>query len=191
MKSSTQMFEPKKLTGIWFEWAEEMYAKSAIKYFVKRLPIDSSVMDAIIQDEEGERDAGDASSIIDTEIIPPNQSPVLKKGKDIQAAIASMGLSLYPFEGKVVVEGNTFKYASALQELGFLCSDGEWSFEFESISELVEALFPKLRVDEKDGWLAIKGKQSTDIESTLVDLGFTWFEKKALYACKISEKKAA
>jgi hypothetical protein len=78
-----------------------------------------------------------------------------------------------------------------LQELGFVCEDNEWFFAFDNKKDLVSALLPGIKIEEKDGFLAIRQKQQPDVEVLLAELGFTWFEKKKLYACKIAEQSAA
>lgn len=41
-----------KLNFIWLEWAEEMYKAKALKYVVTRLPINDSIMEAVIAENE-------------------------------------------------------------------------------------------------------------------------------------------
>ena len=191
MNSPTQRFSKNELKGIWLDWAEEMYAKSGLKYFIKRLPIDSSIMDVIIQDEEGERETATTDNAIEAKIVTPNESPVLKKGKDIANAVKGMGLSLYPFEGRAVVDGNAFNHSVMLKELGFVCEDNEWYFEFERGIDFVQSIVPEVEVIEQEGFLGVKGRQNEDIEAKLQELGFSYFNKKQAWVLKLSAKIAA
>jgi len=187
MKSPTQV--EGYLKDIWKEWAEEMYIKSAIKYFIKREPVDSSVMEAIIEDEKPERE----SEIINVEVeVAPNSSPKLKKGKDIASSVKSMGLSLYPLENKIaVVDGNTFNSASLLKDLGFYCKDGNWFMAFNDEIDLIEACLPvSIDLEFKDGFVALRGEQP-ELATILKDLGFRYSKKKTLWFKKITDAKVA
>lgn len=186
LKSPTQYGAEGYLKGIWKEWSEEMYIKSALKYFIKREPVDSSVMEAIIEDEKSERE----EEVINVEVVP-NASPKLKKGKDIASSVKSMGLSLYPFEGKAVVDGNTFNSASLLKDLGFACEDGNWFMTFNDEVDLIEACLPTgANLEIKDDFAAIRGEH-TDHATILNDLGFSYGKKKHLWFKKMTDAKAA
>lgn len=187
LKSPTQYGAEGYLKGIWKEWSEEMYIKSALKYFIKREPVDSSVMEAIIEDEKSEREEDE---IINVEVLP-NSSPKLKKGKDIASSVKSMGLSLYPFEGKAVVDGNTFSSASLLKDLGFDCEDGNWFMAFNDEVDFIEACLPTgTSLEIKDDFAAIRGEH-TDHAAILNDLGFSYGKKKHLWFKKMTDAKAA
>ena len=184
--SPNQKKSPDMLTDIWFQWAEEMYSKTALKYGIKRLPIDSSVMAAIIADEEGER--GELE-LIDVEVAPsvaPNESPALMKGRDIAASLQNMGLSLYFFEGKAVVEGNTFNSASVLKDLGFKHEDGEWCFDFDSEVDLIEACLPGIEVEQKGEYLGVYDNKVGQHQDKLIELGFAHAKQKAVWLKKIA-----
>lgn len=185
--SPNQKKSPNMLADIWFQWAEEMYSKTALKYAIKRLPIDSSVMSAIIADEEGER--GELE-LIDVEVaapaVTPNASPALKKGKDISATVRNMGLSLYHFDGKAVVDGNTFNSASVLKELGFKHENGEWYFVFENEADLIEACLPGVEVEQKGEYLGVYDKKVGQHQEKLIELGFAHAKQKAVWLKKVA-----
>lgn len=185
MNSPTQKKHPHTLSGIWLDWAEEMFAKSALKYTIKRQPIDSTVMAAIIADEEGER--GELETI-DVE-VSPNQSKNLKKGSEIAQALKGLGLSLYLFEDKAVVEGNTFNSASVLKELGFQCDNNEWYFLFENMSDLYEACLPGIEVMQKGEYLGVHDDKVGKYQEKLIEYGFKHTVKKSMWLKKITEDK--
>lgn len=184
LKSPTQRDAQKQLKGIWKEWSEEMYLKSALKYFIKRQPVDSSVMEAIMEDEKSERESD--VEVIDTQVLP-NASKSLKKGKDIASSVKSMGLSLYPFENKAVVEGNAFNSATLLKDIGFVCESNEWFMTFDNDIDLIEACLPvELDLEVQDGFAAVRGEHP-GLADTLRNLGFAYGEKKKLWYRKVTE----
>lgn len=176
-KSPTQMFSQDALVGIWLDWAEEMYAKSGLKYFIKRLPIDSSVMDAIIHDEEGEREPDE---VVEAEVVEPVQK---KTALEVLVSIKNMDLSVYPFEDKAVVQGNTFKYASVLKDLGFICENGEWIYPCKDMQEFIE-ISTGAKVEFAKGFYGVRGKMPKENELALVELGFKWMASKKMYIMK-------
>jgi len=189
LKSPTQYGAIRYLKGIWGEWSEEMYIKSALKYFIKREPVDSRVMAAIIEDEKSERE-----SIVRDNVAPQiNQSQTLKTALAIKKAVAQLeGLSLYAFENQAVVEGNTFNYASILKEIGFECNDGEWMIVFESEDELLEACLPAdVEILKKEEYAIVPGIQTETLHELLKKAGFNWFQKKQVWAKKLIAEKAA
>lgn len=188
LKSPTQWDAKGFLKGIWKEWSEEMYLKSALKYFIKRQPVDSSVMEAIIEDEKSERE--DNIEVIEAKVLP-NSSPSLMKGKDIAASVKSMGLALYPFENRAVVDGNAFNSATLLKDIGFVCEDNEWYMTFDSDVELIEACLPVgTTVEVKENIAAIRGEHP-GLAEILQNLGFTYGVKKKLWFRQITLSKAA
>jgi len=179
-KSPTQWGSTNALKGIWLEWAEEMYSKSALKYFIKRLPIDSSVMEVILEDEKVERE--DEVEVIETSVLP-NSSPALKKGKEIAVSLRNLNLYLYPFEGRGVVEGNTFNSASILKDLGFGYQYVEWFFIFDNKLDIIEACLPDIEIKVQGEYFGIEGEQDV-VHEILRELGFNWFSNKNMWIAK-------
>jgi len=187
LKSPTQWGALDHLAGIWREWSEEMYLKSALKYFIKRQPVDSSVMEAIIEDEKSERE--ETIEVTKTKVLP-NKSSALKKGKDIAASVKSMGLSLYPVENRAVIDGNAFNSASLLKDLGFVYKNNEWFMEFDDEIQLIEACLPvETKLEVADGFVGVRG-ENPNLADLLTSLGFSYATNKNVWFKKLTQVAA-
>lgn len=74
-----------KLDGIWANWAEEMYKAKAIKYVVTRLPINDSIMEAVIAESQPIVETKPA--IEQTKVLNLNDKEIVSDFIDIEPTI--------------------------------------------------------------------------------------------------------
>lgn len=164
-----------KLSYIWEQWPEEMYLKSAVKYHIKRLPVDSKIIDAIVMDEAEERE--------NTVNVLPHQNQPMVATSDTPKIIKNLGLSYYLRDNRMIIEGKTFQNAKALQEIGCSLNDNTWSIELpQSIEEKTKIFYSdsEIKKAENNGKTFL-GVQSPKEDEIISSLGFTYNATRALW----------
>ncbi|MCK9549488.1 recombinase RecT [Aquamicrobium sp.] len=181
-----------KLTGIWREWTIEMYQKIAIKYSIKRWPIESDKVDirsVIAMDEELDllEDAPVKTKLIEAEPNQPSAKSTTKtSGTAINSTLKSLKLNVYAIDDIVVADGNTFGKTKVLGDLGFSIIDGEWCYKTENDHELLEIIYGQNYLS-KDGYMGVKNPDNTELLSAM---GFKYSQGKDIWFKKAADEQS-
>lgn len=172
------------LKDIWKEWSIEMYTKSALKYSIKRWPVESStIRQAIWIDEEFERETPlkqlptANQSTLDMEI---STEEIEEPKGDLVKTLKNLGLDFFTGDNFITIVGNALKQSTFLQKMGFKVVNGDWIKYFDSIEELIFSISEVelvVKTENNKTFYGLKEPKNTPIVEHLIELGFAWCSK--------------